>query len=112
MLATLRTRLIGLALVLTLGAAWLLAGTPPTQEQVRAALNKLHADGNFKEAYDGLRKLCLDPADNKLLVGKDMDLAVNCLIRLGRVDEIDEFREAVIQVHQKNWRLLWAAGDS
>ena len=26
--------------------------------------------------------------------------------RLGRVDQVDAFREAVIAVHKKNWRLL------
>ena len=32
--------------------------------------------------------------------------------QLGRLDEIDELREAVIKVHGKNWRLLMAAADS
>ena len=33
-------------------------------------------------------------------------------MQLGRVDEIDAFREAVIAVHQENWRLLQAAAES
>ena len=33
-------------------------------------------------------------------------------MQLGRVDEIDAFREAVVAVHQGNWRLLQAAAES
>src|SRR6202040_2591436 len=31
---------------------------------------------------------------------------------LGRADEIDEFREAVIAVHKENWRLLETAAQT
>src|SRR5262249_32916741 len=37
---------------------------------------------------------------------------VAALQKLGRGDETDEFREAVIRVHPKNWRLLSAAAKS
>ena len=37
---------------------------------------------------------------------------MNSLRRLGRIDEIDAFREAVVAVHQGNWRLLQAAAES
>src|SRR5204863_3219175 len=44
--------------------------------------------------------------------GKDLDLAVQCQRQLGNVDEIDDFREAVIAAHAKNWRLLQTAALS
>src|SRR5207248_5763187 len=61
---------------------------------------------------DLLRKLALDPNDDPMKVGSDLELAVTCLRNLGRVDEIDDFREAVIAAHAKNWRLLKAAANS
>src|SRR5688572_10648074 len=60
--------------------------------------------GNFKEAYDGFRKLILDPADEPKLVARDLSHAVQCLRNLGRVDEIDEVLESALKVHEKNWR--------
>src|SRR5205085_8588376 len=102
------------AVALTLGAigVWrLTAGTPPIAEQ-RTKLTKAYNDGNFKVAYDGLRKLALDPKNDPKLVGKDLELAITSLIRLGRNDEVDDFREAVIKVHAKNWRLLATAAQT
>src|SRR5262249_10970217 len=69
-------------------------------------------DGNFKVAYDGLRKLALDPNNDATLVGKDLELAITALTRLGRTDEVDDFRESVIKVHEKNWRLLATAAKT
>src|SRR5206468_3287873 len=40
------------------------------------------------------------------------ELALTALQRLGRVDEADDFREAVIVVHKDNWRLLDAAAQT
>ncbi len=46
------------------------------------------------------------------MVGTDLKRAIRCLESLGRVDEIDAFREAVVAVHQANWRLLQAAAET
>ena len=43
------------------------------------------------------------------LATKDARLAVQSLRNLGRNDEIDDFRETVVAVHAKNWRLLLSA---
>ena len=59
-----------------------------------------------------LDKLALDPKNDKTMVGKDLEIGINALIRLGRNDEVDEFREAVIKVHEKNWRLLATAAHT
>ena len=36
-------------------------------------------------------------------------MATSCLQPLNRAEELDDFREAVIEVHKNNWRLLQAA---
>ncbi len=39
-------------------------------------------------------------------------MAAGALQQLARIDELDDFREATIRIHAKNWRLLWAAAES
>src|SRR5215831_11888257 len=90
---------------------WLFAAQPSQQEQ-REKLHKTMQASNWKDAYDGLRKLALDPKDDPAKVGDDLTRAIQCLYQLGRADEIDDFREAVIKVHEKNWRLLETAAQS
>ena len=47
--------------------------------------------GNYKDAYEGYRALALDPRTDPNRVGSDLQQAVTCLVKLGRVDEIDDF---------------------
>jgi uncharacterized protein YfaS (alpha-2-macroglobulin family) len=110
MLAMSKGKFLGV-LVAVAAAAWLFAGQPSQQEQ-RDKLHKTMQAGNWKDAYDGLRKLALDPKDDPAKVGDDLTQAITCLQNLGRMDEIDDFREAVIDVHKKNWRLLESAAQS
>ena len=81
----------------------------PQNQPQRDALQKVFQAGNYKDAYEGFRKLALDPTGNPLKVGDDLRAAVQCLQQLGRVDEIDSLIEGIIDAHQTNWRLLWAA---
>ena len=78
----------------------------------RERAGKLFTQGNFKDAYEIYRALALDATTDPALVGHDLDQGVKCLVQLGRVDEADAFREAVIVVHKTNWRLLEAAAES
>ena len=78
----------------------------------REQCDKLTQQGNFKDAYEGYRALAIDPKDDPRLVGRDLQQAITCLQNLGRMDETDAFREAVIAVHKNNWRLLQAAAES
>ncbi len=89
---------------------WSIAAAPSPDQ--RAAAQKQFQAGNFKDAYEAFRKLALDPNDDPLRVGDDLTMAVQCLQRLGRVNESDAFREEVIKVHAGNWRLLRAAAES
>jgi uncharacterized protein YfaS (alpha-2-macroglobulin family) len=100
------------ALIVALVGAWRLTAGAPSIEEQRTKLTKAFNDNNFKVAYEGLRKLALDPKNDANLVGKDLELAIKSLYRLGRTDEVDDFREEVIKVHSKNWRLLWAAAKT
>ena len=69
-------------------------------------------DGNFKDAYEGFRRLALNKDDDPRKVGDDLRDALVCLQRLGRIDEADDFREKVVEIHKGEWPLLWAAADS
>ena len=113
------TRFISLCCVFGLAAFLVLSTTISKVWPADASLSaerdryqKLYDDGNYKDAYDGFRKLTLDATDDPLRVGSDLDMALNCLRQLGRLDEIDELRENAVQVHAQNWRLLEAAADS
>src|SRR5512147_1529592 len=97
---------------LALLAAAALGRFEPPPPQSREKLEELVRQGNYKDAYDGYRALALDPKDDPRLVGGDLRQAISCLNNLGRMDEVDAFRDAVIEVQKANWRLLQAAADS
>jgi uncharacterized protein YfaS (alpha-2-macroglobulin family) len=78
----------------------------------RERFDKLFALGNFKDAYEGYRALALDAKTDLDRVGTDLVRAIECLVKLGRIDEIDAFREAVVAAQSGNWRLLQAAAES
>jgi len=103
---------LGTVLALTIAVVWNLTAEPTSHQEQRDKMTKLFNAGNFKDAYNGLRKLALDAGNDPLEVGKDLDLAVAALTKLGRIDEADDFREAVVAVHGKNWRLLETAAQS
>jgi uncharacterized protein YfaS (alpha-2-macroglobulin family) len=108
-----RLRVLAAVVVLGLVTIGLIAAEQVQDQKARReSLQKAMAAGNFRDAYDGFRKLALDPADDSRTVGNDLTNAITCLQRLGRDDEIDDFREAVIGVHKGNWRLLDTAARS
>ena len=91
-------------------AAVLWAAEQPLMPHEEA--RKLFDAGNYKDAYEALRARALAPAEDPAMPGQDLQLAVECLQRLGRADEIDDFREKVIAAHAADWRLLMAAAQS
>ena len=105
-------RYFGLATLcgLVLTCCWFAEAQVPAPK--KQPPGKEFKDGNFKDAYNELRKKCLDPKADRMQVGKDLQLGITALQRLGREDEADEFREAVIAVHKNNWRLLETASQS
>src|SRR6185436_4967057 len=107
-----RVGVVTLALACFTVLSVLAADDKPTQQQQREAAQKASAAGNYKDAYDAIRKIALDDKADARKVGGDLELGLDCLRKLGRVDEIDEFRESVIAAHGNNWRLLQTAGLS
>ena len=81
-------------------------------EQLRRQALKAFNDGNWKDAYEIYRRLCLEMENDPKLVGNDLIQAWHCLRNLNRLNELDAFRESVIDKHDKNWRLLRAAAGS
>ena len=64
-------------------------------------MNETFRQGNYKDAYEGFRKLAFDPQNNSRQVGDDLNMAVQCLQQLNRADEIDAFLEDVVKVHKR-----------
>ena len=81
---------------------------PGDRERFEALLKK----GNFKDAYEGYRSLALDPKTDPKLLGADLKQAMQCLRKLGRIDEIDALYETTIASHPGNWRLLQTVAES
>ena len=107
----LRLVIVGLMVFTILAAGFAVARrTDGPGERIR--IGKQYLAGNYKDAYEGYRRLALDPKDPPDLVASDLNGAAQCLVKLGRIDELDTFREAVIAVHTENWRLLQDAALS
>src|ERR1700722_788613 len=107
---TLRASLLVAAFVTAV--AVLIHETRSAPSGPRGQAQKDFQAGNFRDAFEQFRKLALDPKDDPGSAPGDLKTAIEGLQRLGREEEIDAFREAVIGAHQKNWRLLQAAADS
>lgn len=56
-----RARVLGVVFVLGVAGAWLWAAGTPSQDGRRAGLMKTYQAGNYRDAYEGLKQLALDP---------------------------------------------------
>jgi uncharacterized protein YfaS (alpha-2-macroglobulin family) len=95
----------------------LLIAVPSFAEQInhqsiRKAAQQAYRDGNWKNAFSLYRKLCLGVENDPKKIGSDLTQAWQCLRQLNRLDELDAFREEVIEQHNNNWRLLQSAARS
>jgi uncharacterized protein YfaS (alpha-2-macroglobulin family) len=79
---------------------------------IRKQALKAFQDGNWNNAYQLYRKLCLEITNDSKIIGQDLLQAWQCLRNLNRLSELDGFRKAVIAKHLNNWRLLQAAAKS
>jgi uncharacterized protein YfaS (alpha-2-macroglobulin family) len=112
---SLRVLLASLAILTCLAlvaAARLAEQAPGAARPDAAAMDKKYQEGNFKEAYEGFRTLALEAGAARDRVGHYLTMGAASLASLGRIDEIDEFRESVIKVHSQNWRLLLTAAEN
>ncbi|MBP89087.1 MAG: alpha-2-macroglobulin [Planctomycetaceae bacterium] len=74
-----------------------------------ATLDKLFADGNFKDAYGGFRKQCLNVDTPHGRVADALGKAIQCLQRFQRIKEADELIESTVKSHKMDWHVLAAA---
>ncbi|MEE4265902.1 MAG: MG2 domain-containing protein [Desulfobacteraceae bacterium] len=81
-------------------------------EVIRTQARKAYQDGNWNDAYELFRQLSLGAVNDPKMVGGDFGQAWQCLRNLNRINELDQFREEVIEKHIDNWRLLQAAAGS
>ncbi|MFQ3650886.1 MAG: MG2 domain-containing protein, partial [Gemmataceae bacterium] len=98
----------GLGLLVT--GLYQAAAENPTIEQNRATARKQFQDGNFNDAYKLYRQIALDKGNP--IPANDLEQGLQALARLGRIDEIDEFREAVVQTHSDKVHVLFTAARS
>ncbi len=75
-------------------------------------LLKLHADGNHKDAYEGLRTFVLNKSTSPGDAARGYDAAIECLEQLNRVEEIDKFRAEAALAHKNEWQVLAAVAKS
>ena len=91
----------------------MVGNTPSEILDTRRGAHRSFKYGNYREAYDALRKVLLGGEDVVTAggVADDFKMATRCLVDLQRHGELDEFREAVAVAHRSNWRLLWAVAE-
>ena len=80
--------------------------------QVRQMAQRSYSNGNWQDAFEQYRRLCLEIKNDPRIVGQDFTRAWQCLRELNRINELDAFREEVIEQHGDNWRLLLDAARS
>jgi tetratricopeptide (TPR) repeat protein len=88
-----------------------LAQSPPPDH---ATAQKLMRDGNYAEALEQFRSLTLEAPTERPAIElvEDFRGALDCYQQLNKVAEIDDYREAVVKEHPKDWRLLRAVAGS
>jgi len=85
---------------------------PSDHEIIRRQAREAYQDGNWNDSYQLFRQLGLEAVNDPKMVGRDFVQAWQCLRNLNRINELDKFREEVIEKHVDNWRLLQAAAGS
>jgi tetratricopeptide (TPR) repeat protein len=68
-------------------------------------------DGNFKEAYEALRRLLTSPNASTEGIEEDLSTAIQSLQRLNRVDEIDALLDQIVAAHAKSWQAFAAVAN-
>ncbi len=107
------TKFFTLAMLLGIVAATaLVLAAAPSPGERRERAGKAVRQGNWKDAFEDYRALATDPEDDPKQAGEDLLKAIACLNQLSRLDEVDDFRDAVVEAHKGHWRVLGDAADS
>ena len=107
--ATVRSVLSTSAFAIFLSTSLLYAADPP--DSVPAA-DKLFNDGNFREALTAYRQLLKNQEARAPELISNFQRVAQCFQRLNLEDELDEFRESVVNLHGNNWQVLAAVAHS
>ncbi|MGD1985348.1 MAG: MG2 domain-containing protein [Desulfobacterales bacterium] len=107
-----KTKIILLFITTVLFIAAPAGAEDAAHHQIRKQAQKAYTDGNWQDAFDLYRQLSLNPRTDPKMVPSDFTQAWQCLRQLNQLHQLDDFREAVIEQHAANWRLLLAAARS
>jgi hypothetical protein len=103
-------------LIVLVAAILLLAASAGAENashlQIRRQAQKAYTNGNWQDAFNLYRQLSLEMQNDPKRIGTDFTQAWQCLRQLNRLNELDAFRENVIQRHDDNWRLMQDAARS
>jgi uncharacterized protein YfaS (alpha-2-macroglobulin family) len=105
-------RTLALLVVATVGFPLCSLAVEENAPPERDALMKLYSDGNYAEAYDGIRRLVLSKDADPVAVSGMIAMAVHCLEQVNRLDEADAFREEAVAAHPDDWQLLAQVAQS
>lgn len=78
----------------------------------RATAQKHMADGNYRDALEIFLKLTREPESAGVQLVENFQSAVQCYSFLQRVHELDGYREEMVKLHPRDWRLLVAVAKS
>ena len=78
---------------------------------LRGDARKNQQSGNWKEAFEKFKQLCLNKENNDRGVSQDLNNAVQCLQRLGLLNQLDGLLEHTIAAHANNWHLQQTAAN-
>ncbi|MFP6750229.1 MAG: hypothetical protein VB855_01010, partial [Pirellulaceae bacterium] len=88
-----RFSLFSAVIFLFLLAGWTFHQVRPAKADIaddRASAQTAMKNGNFKDAYDLFRTICLSEQADGAVVARDYTNAVTCLNQLGRLTEFDD----------------------
>jgi uncharacterized protein YfaS (alpha-2-macroglobulin family) len=92
-------------------AILLFGRTVDADEASRTRASQLQRDGNRAEAYELYQKLALGEEIDPFQISCQLGQGVECLDRLNRTKEVDDFIEAVVARHPDNWQVLHKAAQ-
>ena len=84
--------------------ALLLVGVVPLWAAASEEADRLHDQGNYREALEAYREYFAKPVPNDADPSVHLDKAVNCLRRLNLIHELDELLASAAESCKFNWR--------
>ncbi|TWT63287.1 alpha-2-macroglobulin family protein [Rubinisphaera italica] len=82
-----------------------LYGAEMSVDDLKSTADKLRKEGNFNDAQENYRKVLMNKEATPKQIDESLDSFVECLNRLGRIDEIDLALESCLKTHPDNWQV-------